>query len=260
MKQIDILQITDPWYTLLKDYFESVSFKNTITILKEELAWQPNLTMGLKTLLEENGYKYSKDYDSRTTPGKQIFPNYTDILNIYNSLSLEKIKVVILGQDPYINGEAHGLAFSIKEGYPIAPSLRNIFTEIENDLGRSTSGSSNLMRWVDQGVFLLNTCLTVREGLSKSHIDDRIGINLNWNYLTETTIHRISKYSESGLIFLLWGKHAQNYEYLIDKNKHSILKAPHPSPFSARFGFFGCKHFSKVNQILEGQNKQLIDW
>lgn len=253
MKKIDILQIEDSWYELLRDYFES-PFEATTKALKEELAWQPRINMRLDNALKESGYKYIRSYDSRTTPGRQIYPYFTDILNAYNYTPFDKVKIVIIGQDPYINGEAHGLAFSIKEGYKIAPSLRNIFIEIEEDLGRPTSGTTDLTRWTEQGVLLLNTILTVREGLSMSHKD------LGWQILTQTTIQKLSQHSEPGLIFLLWGKHAQEYESIIDTSKHYILKAPHPSPFSARTGFFGCKHFSKVNQILESQNKSIIDW
>jgi uracil-DNA glycosylase len=249
MKQVNILQIEDSWYELLRDYFESPYFEATMKALKEELAWQPNIDVKLGNLLPHN-----PKYNSLATPGRQIYPYFTDILNAYNYTPFDKVKVIILSQDPYINGEAHGLAFSIKEGYKIAPSLRNIFIEIEEDLGRPTSGTTDLTRWAEQGVLLLNTILTVREGLSMSHKD------LAWQILTQTTIKRLSQYSEPGLIFLLWGKHAQEYESIIDTSKHYILKAPHPSPFSARTGFFGCKHFSKINQILESQNKSIIDW
>jgi uracil-DNA glycosylase len=248
MKKVDILQIEDSWYELLKDYFESPFFTATTIALKEELKWQLKLTVGLSNLLEHN-----PKYDSRTTPGSQIYPYFTDILNAYNLCPFDKVKVIILGQDPYINGEANGLAFSIKEGYKIAPSLRNIFKEIEEDLGRPTSGTTDLTRWAEQGVFLLNTILTVREKQSMSHKD------IGWHFLTEATIQRLSQYHESKLVFLLWGKHAQKYEQYIDQSKHYVLKAAHPSPL-AQGAFFGCKHFSKTNRILEGQNKSVINW
>jgi uracil-DNA glycosylase len=240
MKQVDILQIEDSWYELLKDYFESSYFKSTMDILKEQLAWQPHITEELTNLLPHN-----PKYDSRTTPGLQIFPYFTDIFNAYNLTPFDKIKVVIIGQDPYHGkGQAHGLAFSVQEGCKFPPSLYNIFQELDSDLARSIPEYGDLTRWAQQGVLLLNTTLTVKEGLPLSHKD------IGWKMLTQCTIQRISHYSEKSIIFLLWGKHAQEYEPLIDQSKHYILKAPHPSPFSAYTGFFGCKHFSKTNQLL----------
>lgn len=259
MKQVDILQIEDSWYDFLANeqgekYFESSYFKATMKALKEELKWQPHITTDLYNLLGHNSR-----YDQRTTPGRQIFPDYKDIFNAFNCTPPNKVNVVIIAQDPYINGEAHGLAFSIKEGFPIAQSLRNIFKEIEEDLGKPTSGISDLTRWADQGVLLMNTCLTVREGKSKSHMDTQHGIPLNWEIMTDVVIYCLSKYG-THIVFLLWGKHAQSKERLIDQSRHYVLKAPHPSPFSAYTGFFGCKHFSKVNRILESHNKQIINW
>jgi len=248
MKQVDILEIEDSWYEILKDYFESSYFKAIIKTLKEELSWQPHITKELSSLLPHN-----PKYNTLTTPGRQIYPYFTDILNAYNLCPFEKVKVILIGQDPYINGEANGLCFSIKEDYKIAPSLRNIFKEIEEDLGRPTSGTTDLTRWAEQGIFLLNTILTVREKQSMSHKD------IGWQFLTETTIQRLSQFTEPGKIFLLWGKYAQKYEVLIDQSKHYVLKAAHPSPL-AQGAFFGCKHFSKVNQILESQNKSVINW
>ena len=252
MKQVDILEIEDSWYELLKDYFESPFFKATMNTLREELSWQPEIDVRLANTLYKTNFH---QYDQRTTPGSQIYPYFTDILNVYNLLSFDKVKVVIIGQNPYHGKEqAHGLAFSVQEGCKIPPSLHNIFQELDNDLAKPIPENGNLTRWAEQGVFLLNTSLTVKEGQPNSHMD------IGWNFLTETTIQRLSQHREPGLVFMLWGKHAEKYESLIDKDKHYILKAAHPSPFSAYHGFFGCKHFSECNRILESQNKQIIDW
>lgn len=225
MKQVNILQIEDSWYNLLKKYFDSSIFLETIKLLKEEQ------------------YKFN------------IYPETDNILNAYNLCLLDKVKVIILGQDPYIHkGEAHGLAFSVKDETKFPPSLYNIFQELDSDLKTEIPESGNLTRWAEQGVLLLNSTLTVRENQSLSHA------KIGWKVLTDYTISQLS-YNKENLIFLLWGKHAQEKEALIDKTKgHIILKASHPSPYSARFGFFGCKHFSKTNQILESQDKSKINW
>ncbi len=224
MKQVDILEIEDDWYDILKDYFNSSNYKETIKLLQEEI----------KT--------------------HTVYPEISNIFNAYNSSSFEKTKVIILGQDPYINpGEAHGLAFSVPEGIKIPPSLHNIFQELDSDVCIDIPEYGCLQQWVDQGILLLNSILTVRKGQSKSH--SKIG----WQTLTNYTISQLSKY-KSGLVFLLWGKDAQEKEKLIDKRKHYILKAAHPSPYSATYGFFGCKHFSKTNKILESQNLEPINW
>lgn len=255
MKKVDILQIEDSWYDILKDYFDSQYYQYTMKLLKEELSWQPKIKVELANLLPHNNR-----YDERTTPGRQIYPNYTDIFNAYNLTPFENVKVIIIGQDPYHRkDQAHGLAFSVQEGCTIPPSLHNIFQELDSDLAKPIPENGDLTRWAQQGVLLLNTSLTVREGLPGSHMSDTKGINLYWNLLTEATIDRLSKYREKGLVFLLWGKHAQKYEKLIDQSKHYVLKAAHPSPL-AQGAFFGCKHFSKTNQILESQNKSIIDW
>jgi len=224
MKQVDILQIEDSWYDILEKYFKSEYFKNTMKVLKEDI----------KT--------------------HTIYPKISDIFNTYNSCSFEKVKVVIIGQDPYINeGEAHGLAFSVPEGIDIPPSLHNIFQELDSDIGIDIPEHGCLQQWADQGVLLLNSVLTVRKGQSKSH--SKIG----WQILTEYTIKQLSQYSH-GIVFLLWGKDAQEKEKLIDKYKHYILKTSHPSPFSVRYGFFGCKHFSQTNKILASQGLTEINW
>jgi uracil-DNA glycosylase len=180
-------------------------------------------------------------------PGKLIF-------SAFNHTPFNNVKVVILGQDPYHGaGQANGLCFSVSDGIKMPPSLVNIFKEIQNDLGFPIPGSGNLERWANQGVLLLNAILTVRANEPGSHQGK------GWESFTNSVIQHISN-QKQGVVFLLWGKYAQAKEQLIDGSKHHILKAAHPSPFSAYNGFMGCKHFSKTNGILLAEGKQEIDW
>jgi uracil-DNA glycosylase len=187
--------------------------------------------------------------------GKTIYPPGALIFNAFNQTPLSKLKVVILGQDPYHGaGQAHGLSFSVPNGIKPPPSLVNIFKEIQNDIGiPMPAGYGNLTRWAEQGVLLLNAALTVRAGEPFSHA------NFGWADFTNAVIQKISD-EKSGIIFLLWGKFAQEKQALIDETKHHVLKAAHPSPFSADKGFFGCKHFSKTNELLVKQGLAPIDW
>ena len=178
--------------------------------------------------------------------------------HVFNALNLtpfDKVKVVILGQDPYHgNGQAHGLSFSVPDRINPPPSLVNIFKEIESDLNvKIQKTNDNLENWAKQGVLLLNAILTVRANNPASHR------NLGWEKLTNAVIKALSNKREH-IVFLLWGKFAQEKENLIDASKHLILKAPHPSPFSANSGFFGCKHFSKTNDYLIKTGQTPIDW
>lgn len=183
-----------------------------------------------------------------------IYPAPRHIFRAFAFCPFNKLKVVILGQDPYHGeGQAHGLAFSVPEGVAIPPSLRNIYKEIESDIGKKMPDTGNLERWSKQGVLLLNTTLTVKSGQPMSHQ------GLGWETFTDAVIKTISDQKDHA-VFLLWGKHAQAKETLIDGHKHLILQAPHPSPFSARSGFFGCKHFSKTNAYLEKNDQQPIKW
>jgi uracil-DNA glycosylase len=208
--------------------------------LKDEFA-KPYFIQLKKFLIEER-----KKY-TIYPPGKFIF-------SAFNHTPFDKVEVVILGQDPYHGaGQAHGLCFSVNDGIPKPPSLKNIFKEIYDDLGYPIPESGNLERWADQGVFLLNTVLTVRASEAFSHNGK------GWETFTSSVIKRLSD-KRSGLVFLLWGKPAQAKEILIDTSKHHILKAAHPSPLSAYNGFFGCKHFSKTNEILKAENRRPIDW
>ena len=185
---------------------------------------------------------------------KVIFPEPKDIFNAFNSTSFNKVKVVIVGQDPYHGeGQAHGLSFSVNKGVDIPPSLKNIFKEIEDDLGLVPKNSGNLQHWADQGVLLINTVLTVEKGKPHSHK------GIGWEEFTNTAIKKLSE-KRHGLVFLLWGNSAQEKEKLIDLDRHLVLKSVHPSPLSAYNGFFGCKHFSQTNNYLESINKSPIEW
>lgn len=183
-----------------------------------------------------------------------IYPNTDDIFNAYNITSIEDIKVVVLGQDPYHGlGQAHGLAFSVLDGVKYPPSLHNIFKELSSDIGCDVPSSGNLTPWAKQGVFLINAVLTVRAGAAGSHQKK------GWEMFTDATIKAISQNCEN-IVFILWGKPAQLKEKIIDSSKHLVLKAPHPSPLSSYRGFFGSKPFSLTNEYLKLHNKEEIDW
>ena len=218
------LYINSDWRTFLKDELDSDNLQAIISALQTEM----------------NTYT--------------IFPKNNELFNAFNITSLENLKVVILGQDPYHGKEqAHGLSFSVPNGIKTPPSLRNIFKELQADLNIPISNNGNLSPWGKQGVLLLNATLTVREKEAGSHQ------KLGWENFTNRIIEKISKKKE-GIIFLLWGAFAQKKSMLIDAKKHHVLTAAHPSPFSAYRGFFGCKHFSKTNGILIKNNQQPIDW
>jgi uracil-DNA glycosylase len=219
------IQIEESWKEVLKEDFQKTYFERIVTFLKAEKA-----------------------------SGKVIYPPGSLIFNAFAQTPLNTVKVVILGQDPYHNQlQAHGLSFSVPDGVAKPASLLNIFKELKNDLGVEIPPNGNLQKWASQGVLLLNASLTVREHEPGSH--SKIG----WLQFTDAVIKKISDEKE-GIVFLLWGKFAQEKQFLIDESKHFVLKAAHPSPFSADKGFFGCKHFSKTNQLLIQQNKQPIDW
>lgn len=188
------------------------------------------------------------------TQGKIIYPPGSLIFNAFDKTPFDKVKVVILGQDPYHGpGQAHGLCFSVPDGIPFPPSLVNIFKELNTDIGLPIPKTGNLAHWATQGVFLLNASLTVRAGEPMSHA------KIGWAEFTDAVIKTISA-QKQGVIFLLWGKFAQDKQVLIDETKHHVLKAAHPSPLSANNGFFGCKHFSKTNNLLRQQSLEAIDW
>ena len=186
--------------------------------------------------------------------GKIIYPSQKDIFNALKLTPYETVKVVILGQDPYhAPNQAHGLAFSVRHHIPAPPSLQNIFKELHEDLGIPIPSHGFLEEWAKKGLLLLNTTLTVEAGKPKSHA------NIGWHYFTDKVIITLNDHPK-GIIFLLWGSCAKQKSHLIKNLRHRILKAPHPSPFSATRGFFGCRHFSKTNQLLRAIGREEIDW
>ncbi len=215
-----------------------------------------------KSWKEKMGDEFSKPYfaglknfllEEKNT-GKVIYPPGGLIFSAFNHTPFEKVKVVIVGQDPYHGkGQANGLCFSVSTGINPPPSLVNIFKELHDDLGIPIPVHGNLEKWADRGVLLLNASLTVRANQPNSHQGK------GWENFTDSAIRKLSDERE-GIIFMLWGKFAQAKDILIDQAKHFILKAPHPSPYSASYGFFGCRHFSKANEILIKQGKEPVDW
>ena len=218
------IQIEATWKLQLADEFQKSYFKNLIDFLAQEKA--------------EN---------------RIFFPKIVQIFNAYNFTPFDDVKVVIIGQDPYHGpGQAHGLSFSVPDNIALPPSLNNIYKELYTDLGVQPKRSGNLEHWAQQGVFLLNAVLTVRAGAPTSH--SKIG----WQTFTDAVIKSLSD-NKKGLVFLLWGNYARSKKDLIDSSKHFILEAAHPSPL-ARGAFFGCRHFSKTNELLKNQGLSEIIW
>ena len=183
-----------------------------------------------------------------------IYPKGTDIFHAFNKTPFDAVRVVILGQDPYHGpGQAHGLCFSVPDGVPPPPSLANIFSEIQRSPGIAPPRNGDLSPWARQGVLMLNATLTVRANTAGSHQ------GRGWETFTDAAIRGLSA-QRSGIVFMLWGRFAQNKETLIDLDKHYVLKAPHPSPLSAHRGFIGCGHFNTANEILLAQSQPPIDW
>ena len=219
------VKIEESWKGMLKEEFTKDYFFQIVTFIKTEKA-----------------------------AGKIIYPPGSLMFNAFDKTPFDKVKVVLLGQDPYHNpGQAHGLSFSVPNGVTKPPSLINIFKELQSDLGIPSPVNGNLEKWAMQGVLLLNASLTVRRNEPGSH--SKIG----WIEFTDAVIKKISE-EKKGVVFLLWGRFAQDKQALIDETKHHVLKAAHPSPFSADKGFFGCKHFSKANEFLMQEGLQPIDW
>ena len=218
------IKIESSWKEQLKDEFEKPYFTDLTSFVKSE-------------------YTTQKIYP----PGKLIF-------NAFEKCPFDKVKVVILGQDPYHEpGQAHGLCFSVPDGISQPPSLQNIFKEIKNDLDIPVPKSGNLERWAEQGVFLLNATLTVRAHLAGSHQKK------GWETFTDAAIHKLAC-EKQGLVFMLWGSYAQQKGAFIDANKHLVLKSVHPSPLSAYRGFIGCGHFSAANRYLKERGETEINW
>jgi len=222
-----------------------------ITMLKQlESTWK-------KQLVDELALPYFTNLTKMVEAAYQnevVYPPQDELFSAFTLCHFPAVKVVILGQDPYHGpGQAHGLSFSVKEGVLVPPSLKNIYKEIASDIGTLPPSSGNLEHWAKQGVLLLNSTLTVKAGEPASHQ------GLGWETFTDAVIKKISEEKEH-VVFLLWGKFAQAKQSLIDTNKHLVLPAPHPSPFSAYTGFFGSKHFSKTNEYLNEHGKKPIVW
>ncbi|NOZ46446.1 MAG: uracil-DNA glycosylase [Chlorobi bacterium] len=219
---------------------------------------KPNIESSWKELLKEefeaDYFASLKEFLIQEKSKYRVYPPGSLIFNAFDKTPVDKVKVVILGQDPYHGkGQAHGLCFSVQAGVKPPPSLVNIFKELNSDLNIPVPNHGNLEKWAEQGVLLLNATLTVRAAQAGSHQ------NKGWETFTNAAIQKLATHKK-GLIFILWGRFAQAKAELINSTDHYILKAAHPSPFSAYNGFFGCKHFSKTNEILIAQNKTPIDW
>ena len=218
------VKIEQSWKEWLQPEFEKENFKQLTAFVRDE-------------------YRQGTVYP----PGSLIF-------SAFNHCPFDKVKVVILGQDPYHEpGQAHGLCFSVNDGTPFPPSLINIFQEIKSDLGKTMPSSGNLLRWADQGVLLLNATLTVRAHQAGSHQ------NKGWEAFTDAVIHDLAA-ERSHIVYMLWGSYAQRKGSFIDTNRNLVLQSAHPSPLSAYRGFFGCRHFSKANDYLIATGQSPIDW
>lgn len=219
------VKIAESWKQPLREEFQKAYFDEIVMFLKAE----------------------------RLT-GKTIYPPGPLIFNAFDKTPFNDVRVVILGQDPYHGpGQAHGLCFSVQDGVKPPPSLVNIYKELNKDLGIPIPNTGNLTPWAENGVLLLNAFLTVRANEPASH--SKIG----WENFTDAVIRKISQQKEN-VVFMLWGKFAQDKQVLIDETKHLVLKAAHPSPFSADKGFFGCRHFSKANEYLVRNNREPVNW
>lgn len=218
------VKIEESWKQRLMGEFDKSYFQNLINFVKEE-------------------------YATHT-----VYPPGSLIFSAFDHCTFDEAKVVIVGQDPYHGpNQANGLCFSVKDGIRHPPSLQNIFKEIQTDIGKEIPASGNLERWAEQGVLLLNATLTVRASQAGSHQ------NKGWEEFTDEVLRILSEQKEK-LVFMLWGAYAQKKGAFLNIEKHLVLKAPHPSPFSAHSGFFGCKHFSKANQYLQKQGLRTIEW
>lgn len=225
----------------MSDQVRPVIHESWLEVLKEEFEQEYFLSLKRFLVAEKQA-------------GKVVYPPGPFIFNAFDSTPFDRVRVVILGQDPYHGpGQAHGLCFSVRDGVKPPPSLVNIYKELHDDLGFQIPRGGNLQSWTRQGVFLLNAILTVEKGKPASHQ------NKGWETFTDAVIRALSDRRE-GLVFMLWGRFAQGKAALIDGSRHHILTAPHPSPFSAHSGFFGCRHFSRANALLSAGGQGAIDW
>ena len=208
----------------------------------------------LADLFESENYKKIREFLKKEYAQYTVYPSMYDIFNAFKLTPYEKVKAVLLGQDPYHEpGQAQGLCFSVKEGVPKPPSLVNNFKEKKSDIGYDPPESGDLTKWAKEGVLLLNTTLTVRRAQANSHK------NCGWTEFTDEVIRRLSA-RETPMVFILWGGNARAKKPLIDGKKHLILECAHPSPLSCYNGFFGCRHFSKTNAFLQAKGLGEIDW
>lgn len=218
------VKIASDWKALLQDEFEKPYFEELIRFVKEEYAT------------------------------RRIYPRGSNIFRAFDKCPVDKLKVVIIGQDPYHGpGQAHGLCFSVADGIPHPPSLQNIFKEVAADIGTPIPASGNLDRWAEQGVLLLNAVLTVREHEAASHA------GRGWEQFTDAVVRAINEHKQ-GVVYLLWGSYAQKKGAIADPARNCILTAVHPSPLSVYRGFFGCRHFSRANEYLVAQGQTPIQW
>ena len=225
--------------------------KNTNDRLEMEPSWKARLQDEFQLPYMEALRSFLLE---RKRVGAQIYPAGSHYFHSMKLTPFEAVKVVILGQDPYHGpGQAHGLCFSVMPGVSVPPSLVNLYKEIKNDLGIAPAGHGFLESWARQGVFLLNSVLTVERGRAGAHQGK------GWERLTDKIVSLLSDECE-GLVFLLWGSYAQRKGQMIDRDRHLVLTAPHPSPLSAHRGFFGCRHFSRTNEWLQKRGEQPIDW
>jgi len=215
----------------------------------------PSWKAHLQSEFEQPYFKELTDFVKQEYISQKIYPPGKLMFNAFDKCPFDQVKVVILGQDPYHGkGQANGLCFSVNDGVSMPPSLINIFKEIQDDLGKPFPRTGNLERWAEQGVLLLNATLTVREGKPGSHQ------GAGWERFTDAVIQHLNN-EKQGLVFLLWGKYAQDKGRIIDAKKHFVLKSKHPSPMSANFGgWFGNKHFSQTNNYLKSKGLQEIEW
>ncbi|MBQ3082340.1 MAG: uracil-DNA glycosylase [Alistipes sp.] len=218
------VKIASDWKALLQEEFEKPYFEELIRFVKEEYAT------------------------------RRIYPRGSNIFRAFDKCPVDKLKVVIIGQDPYHGpGQVHGLCFSVADGVPHPPSLQNIFKEVAADIGTPIPASGNLDRWAEQGVLLLNAVLTVREHEAASHA------GRGWEQFTDAVVRAINE-RKQGVVYLLWGSYAQKKGAIADPARNCILKAVHPSPLSVYRGFFGCRHFSRANEYLVAQGQTPIQW
>lgn len=214
----------------------------------------PSWLRALSAEFQKDYFLKLKDYLQEEEKQSTIYPPSKKIFAAFNATPFEEVKVVIIGQDPYHGpGQANGLCFSVECGVTVPPSLKNIYKEMAADLGITTPNHGDLTKWAKSGVLMLNAVLTVRHREAASHR------NKGWEFFTDAIIQKLSQ-EKKGLVFILWGNYARSKKNLIDSRKHFIIESPHPSPFSARNGFFGSSPFSRTNKILEEQGLEPIDW